>query len=688
MDQEAAKFKKPPSAVAAAAAVGPQNAPQPQPGGKKNEYWVAARSLNWDIVPTGKDEWMAQKIKGKKTFRAFVYQQFSDGFASPIGPATMPGPRFTGEVGDTIVVHFRNADERLNQAVTLHPHGVKYTPNYDGSYLGDFTLAGGFIAPGEEFTYTWECTPDSVGVWPYHDHGPNHTINTMRGLFGALIVYEKGAKRPDVEETILLHSFPPNVTGLDKLFHCINGHAYAGNTTTYRAKVGPGRRLAHHRRERGLPHLPRPRPPLEERGRHLRGHAFARAQRDEIRSLGRRQPRPLALPLSRLFASGHGHGRLVHRRVVMGTPHERGDGMRIARPLTSAVAVAVALAVPTAAMATDYPEPTNPGGVKNPPKGGTLRVCKPKTKKPKGCFKTIQKAIDSAGKGTKILVPNGTYKEGLKIVSPVKAGIKLIGNAKDPSKVTLEGKSLKGGASQNGVQINNADGVTIQGIHAQNYKANGFFAVNVDGYTMKNLVANNVGAYGLYAFNSTGGSMTDSEAFYNNDSGMYVGQTPVQTKPKRTILKNLVSWGNVLGYSGTNSKYVTITKSKFFNNGLGVVPNVLTSEKFAPASDNVIADNDIFWNNFNYRHTPAPFPSTSASTDGTPYPIGGGLLLFGGQNTTVESNRFWGNYLFGAGEISQILDADKLGDAANCSRTTSSRTTCSARTRSPRTAGT
>ena len=238
VDQEAAKFKKPPSAVAAAAAVGPENAPQPQPGGKKNEYWVAARSLNWDIVPTGKDEWMAQKIKGKKTFRAFVYQQFSDGFASPIGPATMPGPRFTGEVGDTIVVHFRNADERLNQAVTLHPHGVKYTPNYDGSYLGDFTLAGGFIAPGEEFTYTWECTPDSVGVWPYHDHGPNHTINTMRGLFGALIVYEKGAKRPDVEETILLHSFPPNVTGLDKLFHCINGHAYAGNTTTYRAKVG------------------------------------------------------------------------------------------------------------------------------------------------------------------------------------------------------------------------------------------------------------------------------------------------------------------------------------------------------------------------------------------------------------------------------------------------------------------
>jgi hypothetical protein len=120
----------------------------------------------------------------------------------------------------------------------------------------------------------------------------------------------------------------------------------------------------------------------------------------------------------------------------------------------------------------------------------------------------------------------------------------------------------------------------------------------------------------------------------------------------------------VLGYSGTNSRYVTITKSKFFNNGLGLVPNVLTSEKFPPAEDNVISDNDIFWNNFNYRNA-APFKVQSASTGGTPYPIGGGVLLFGGKTSTVSNNRIWGNYLFGLGAISQILDADALGDAAN-----------------------
>src|SRR3954451_16671128 len=61
-DAYAARLEKPPSAEAAA--TGPQDAPQPQPGGVQREYWIAARSLRWDIAPTGQDEWMRQKIRG------------------------------------------------------------------------------------------------------------------------------------------------------------------------------------------------------------------------------------------------------------------------------------------------------------------------------------------------------------------------------------------------------------------------------------------------------------------------------------------------------------------------------------------------------------------------------------------------------------------------------------------------
>ena len=41
----------------------------------------------------------------------------------------------------------------------------------------------------------------------------------------------------------------------------------------------------------------------------------------------------------------------------------------------------------------------------------------------------------------------------------------------------------------------------------------------------------------------------------------------------------------MLGYSGTNSKYVDITDSDFYNNGVGVVPNTLDSEPFEPTAD-------------------------------------------------------------------------------------------------------
>jgi FtsP/CotA-like multicopper oxidase with cupredoxin domain len=215
--------------------------PQPQPGGRVREYWIQARSLMWDWAPSGRDEWMDSPIpqkKRKRLFRGFAYQLYSSGFAKPLRRATIPGPTLHAEVGDTLVVHLRNGDDHFNQAITMHPHGVKYTPDYDGSYFGPFTRVGGFIAPGEEFTYTWEATPDAVGVWPYHDHGPNHTLNTFRGLFGAIVIRERGAKAPDVEEIVWFHSFGPEVTGLDRVLHCINGYAYAGNTPTFRAKVG------------------------------------------------------------------------------------------------------------------------------------------------------------------------------------------------------------------------------------------------------------------------------------------------------------------------------------------------------------------------------------------------------------------------------------------------------------------
>ena len=137
-----------------------------------------------------------------------------------------------------LVVHFRNADSQLRQAVTMHPHGVKYNPEYDGAYMGEYTRAGGFIAPGESFTYQWECTPESVGAWPYHDHGPNHTLNTFRGLFGAIIVRPQGREGAGPRVHAVRAPVPAARHRPGANFHCINGRAYAGNTPTLTARAG------------------------------------------------------------------------------------------------------------------------------------------------------------------------------------------------------------------------------------------------------------------------------------------------------------------------------------------------------------------------------------------------------------------------------------------------------------------
>jgi hypothetical protein len=319
-------------------------------------------------------------------------------------------------------------------------------------------------------------------------------------------------------------------------------------------------------------------------------------------------------------------------------------------PLAALVAL---VAFPTAALAVDYPPAGNPGkgGTKvRAGKAKTLTVCKQRKCK----YRSIGAAVRKARGGDTIKVKNGTYKEGVNITGSRYDGLKLVGNTGKPRKVVLQGKGLKGAKAQNGVLINNADGVTVKGFYARNYKANGFFVVNAVGYTLTNLVAGHTGVYGIYAFNSKGGTMSRSEAFDNNDAGFYIGQTPPQSKPKRSIVSKVKAYSNVLGFSGTNMRYVTIKDSDFYNNGSGIVPNALDSEKFPPPDRNVISGNRIFWNNFNY-YAGAPFTIPASGPAGLAgYPIGVGVLLFGSQNTVVEKNKIFGNWLAGFGAIQQI----------------------------------
>lgn len=342
---------------------------------------------------------------------------------------------------------------------------------------------------------------------------------------------------------------------------------------------------------------------------------------------------------------------------------------RIAAPL---VALAM-LIVPAQAMA---------GKSKKP-----LVVCK------HGCkYKTVQSAVDKAKKKSTIYVLKGKYVEGVVIEGHKYDGLTIQGmiekkkkkNGKvkvtykkaKPKQVVLEGKNAKtpdGSTANNGIEGIDVNDLTVKNMTAQHYGTNGFFVhdsnkddgkIDCNDFLFKNLVADYNRSYGFYSFQCAGGRYTKLVGFGHGDSAIYVGATPPQADPKWTRIDHVDAYENVLGYSGTNSRYVTIEDSNWFNNGIGIVPNTLDSEPFEPSENGVIRNNDIYWNNFNYFLPNSPVKTVSDGLGtiepfGTiQFPTGAGIVLLGTDGWKVEDNNIFGHYKWGAAIVSDPFNTD------------------------------
>lgn len=232
------KVAKADAAAGAGAGAGAAATPRVQGVAGPNstrEYWIAAEPVRWNIVPTGRDQMMDERVKGRTRFTAYAYRAYSRNFGAPIGRASIPGPLLEVKVGETLIVHFRN---KLPTPVTMHPHGLFYANDMDGAYKGRFTDPSGFVRTNREFTYRWEAREGMEGAWFYHDHGPMDPVPLFKGLFGPIVVRPSSGERPDREFFLFFHDLQPMATGLRKSFSAVNGRAYAGNTPTLRARSG------------------------------------------------------------------------------------------------------------------------------------------------------------------------------------------------------------------------------------------------------------------------------------------------------------------------------------------------------------------------------------------------------------------------------------------------------------------
>jgi hypothetical protein len=342
-------------------------------------------------------------------------------------------------------------------------------------------------------------------------------------------------------------------------------------------------------------------------------------------------------------------------------------------------------------------------------------VCK------RGCkYRTIQQGADAAGKWqfrnkkrkATVRVQPGTYVEGVFLhgqrVGHKFDGLTIMGVRKNRTPnpnaraVVLEGTDaktiLKGSPgwqpgddetvpAQNAIEGRSTTGLVLKNMWARNYQNNTFFvwastnpAFNerCADFVMDNLVSSDTRSYGLFSRNCYGGKFLNSEGWNHGDSAIYIGETPCdsdawtnkganpppcQKNPKWTLVKNMVSHQGSLGFSGTNSKYVRITDSTFYNNGAGIVPSTLDSEKFEPSGWSIYENNDIFWNNYNYYSTGREFDTVIGNGN----PMGVGVMLYGSDSVIVRNNRIFGHEKWGVASFSgpELFGVNTGDDAMN-----------------------
>jgi FtsP/CotA-like multicopper oxidase with cupredoxin domain len=202
-------------------------------------YWVAAVPVTWNIVPNQLDAIMGMTYAPAQTiFPTVVYRRYSKNWRRPLANQPqgdgnqnlMPGPLLRARVGDRLRVHFKNMDTTLKHPHSMHFHGVHYRPSSDGAYLPGVSGRDADVKPGRTYTYKLTAGRDSVGAWPYHDHGPEMEASIDGGMWGMLSIRGRAERVPDREFVVV---FVPMGQ-----FQSIDGRAFVGNTPVFRSKVG------------------------------------------------------------------------------------------------------------------------------------------------------------------------------------------------------------------------------------------------------------------------------------------------------------------------------------------------------------------------------------------------------------------------------------------------------------------
>jgi manganese oxidase len=194
-------------------------------GGTTRRYYIAADVVDWDYAPSGKNLITGQDFTDDenvfvgsgpdrigRVYKKSLYREYTDATFTKLKPRPakwehlgMLGPVVQAEVGDKIVVTFRN---NTPYPSSIHPHGVFYKKDSEGAPYADGTTgadtADDAVPQGGTHVYRWGV-PERAGpgphdgssvMWMYHSH-TNDVPDQYSGLIGPMIVTRRGMARSD-----------------------------------------------------------------------------------------------------------------------------------------------------------------------------------------------------------------------------------------------------------------------------------------------------------------------------------------------------------------------------------------------------------------------------------------------------------------------------------------------------------
>jgi len=235
-----------------------------------------------------------------------------------------------------------------------------------------------------------------------------------------------------------------------------------------------------------------------------------------------------------------------------------------------------------------------------------------------------------------------------------RCNLQIEGMGKEPDDVLIEGDRLK----QDVIRADRADGFYLRNVLVEEGAFNSIDVVETNGFRLSKLEARYGQNYGVLTFASDNGVYDTIEAYGNGDSGIYPGSGPEGACKRFGIeIRDVNSYGNVLGYSGTAGNGTWTHDSKFHDNSAGISDDSFASgHPGMPQDCSKWTDNEVNSNNVNYfaddneaycRDTPFEKRRPEVVCPQFQVPVGSGFIFYGANRNTISGNKIYDNWRSG-----------------------------------------